>query len=137
MILANIKLRHTFKNKQTVIKHDNCNVCVKLPPCLVLALMRRWGWCAKLSQQYKCDETGLVHQFKCLFCFSTHIGKTSGSFFLRCNEHKNGIKDVNSMSALPDQAKVCNCSTANSLDTEHLWNSPNSSVCRKVRFLEY
>ena len=100
--LGNKKLRHTFRGRKPVDKHDNCNVCTKLP------------------QQYKCDKPGVVYQFKCSFCFSTYIGKTSRPFYLRYNEHKNSIKNKNNNSALSDHTKVCDCSSIDDFDINFL-----------------
>ena len=72
--VGNKKLRHCFKPKSFVKKHENCSICIQLP------------------EQYNCENAGVIYQIKCQFCTLTYVGKTSRPFHFCYREHQNRIK---------------------------------------------
>ena len=86
---GNKKLRNVFSQKISN-KHSNCELCKKLP------------------NRYSCDMTCVIYQFSCKFCDRKYMGKTARPFNVRYNEHKNSIKNNNSIGAPSDHRITCN-----------------------------
>ncbi len=118
--VGNKQLRHSFKPKFTNSKHVNCTVCAHLP------------------NNFNCEKTGVVYQFKCKICLALYIGKTSRPFHFRYKEHKNSINKKNSVSALSDHAKICHCTSIEDFKIDFLrcTSDPVEATLIESRFID-
>ena len=80
-------LTQCFKNEKTSLKHENCDICAKMP------------------DKFNCQDRYLVYKFTCALFDDFYIGQTCRPFKLRFNEHKRGIGQNNIASALSDHAQ--------------------------------
>ena len=118
---GNKKLRNALQNSNKVKKHDNCELCDRLPA------------------KYNCDKTCVVYQFTCKSCFSKYIGKTSRPFHVRFKEHKSSIANKNNISALSDHVKICdNCHGIDdfSIDFLRCVRDPVEASLAESRFID-
>jgi hypothetical protein len=82
-------LKHCLGSQQINKKHDDCEVCSKLP------------------ESFKCDDRFLVYKFTCTYCNQFYIGETCRPFKLRYNEHRRNVGSRNKISALAEHAINC------------------------------
>ena len=80
-------LTQCFKNEKKSFKHENCEICNKMP------------------DKFNCQDRFLVYKFTCNLCKGFYIGQTCRPFKLRFNEHKRSIEQNNLSSALADHAQ--------------------------------
>ena len=79
-------LKHCLGTGQNSKKHDNCEICQKLP------------------ENFKCDDRFLVYKFTCEICGQFYIGETCRPFKLRFAEHMRSLRSKNKVSALAEHA---------------------------------
>jgi len=82
-------LKHCLGGWYPTKKHDNCNVCQKLP------------------ERFRCDDRFLVYKFTCIHCNQFYIGETCRPFKLRFYEHTRSLELGNKISALSEHAIAC------------------------------
>ena len=79
-------LKHCFGGGPQSLKHDNCEVCFKLP------------------DRFTCNDKFLVYEFTCKYCKNVYIGQTCRPFKARYNEHTRSLNSNNKISALSEHA---------------------------------
>ena len=71
----NTTLYNALKDKQVSKRHENCNICQKLP------------------ERYSCNDRFLVYKFTCVSCGHFYIGQTCRPFKQRYHEHERAVKN--------------------------------------------
>ena len=82
----NRKLSHCFRPKNIKQKHENCNICIRLP------------------EKYNCDDRFIVYKFTCNLCQKFYIGETCRPLRFRYEEHKRSLEKNDKKSALSEHA---------------------------------
>ena len=77
-------LKHCIGGGKSVKKHENCEICSKLP------------------DHYRCDDKYLVYKFTCTLCNEFYIGETCRPIKFRYSEHQRSINKKNKTSALAE-----------------------------------
>ena len=80
----NRKLSHCFRPKNIKQKHENCNICTRLP------------------EKYNCDDRFIVYKFTCNLCQKFYIGETCRPLRFRYEEHKRSLEKNDKKSALSE-----------------------------------
>lgn len=116
---GNKTLRNALKIK-SINRHEDCDLC------------------DKLQNNYRCDDKCVVYQFTCKVCSEKYIGKTARPFDIRYKEHKNSIKNGNSISALSDHVKVCDVNCIDDFNVEILKRvcDPVEASLVEARFID-
>lgn len=78
------KLSQCLRPPTKRIKHDNCEICTKLP------------------DNHNCNDRFLVYKFVCNICYEFYIGHTSRPFKKRFIEHRRSLEQKNFTSALSE-----------------------------------
>ena len=99
---GNKRMRTVLKKNSQMKKHDDCEICKKLP------------------NNYSCEKSCVVYQFTCTKCNSKYIGKTARPFYIRYKEHSSSLKNKNCNSALSDHSKICDVESMDDFSIEYL-----------------